>query len=82
MKCSYYHSMVDEKDTVVEKWLQKEGFIAVTGILETDGDYPRIVYIVYIEISYKMIDFTQETGRGSRAEEDVDLIILLENSQY
>jgi superfamily II DNA helicase RecQ len=29
-----------------------------------------------------MIDFAQETGRGGRAGEDVDSIILLEESVY
>jgi superfamily II DNA helicase RecQ len=80
--CPYYHSMVDEKDAAVEKWLQKEGFIAATGALGTGGDYPGIVYVVHIGVPYGMIDFAQETGRGGRAGEDVDSIILLEDSQY
>jgi len=80
--CPFYHSMVDEKDAAVEKWLQEEGFMAATGALGTGGDYPGIVYIVHIGVPYGMIDFAQETGRGGRAGEDVDSIILLEDSQY
>jgi superfamily II DNA helicase RecQ len=80
--CPFYHSLVDEKDAAVEKWLQQEGFIAATGALGTGGDYPGIVYVVHIGVPYGMIDFAQETGRGGRAGEDVDSIILLEDSEY
>jgi superfamily II DNA helicase RecQ len=80
--CPYYHSMVDEKDAAVEKWLQDAGFMAATGALGTGGDYPRIVYIVHIGVPYGMIDFAQETGRGGRAGEEVDSIILLEDGEF
>jgi superfamily II DNA helicase RecQ len=74
--------MVDEKDAAVEKWLQDAGFMAATGALGTGGDYPRIVYIVHIGVPYGMIDFAQETGRGGRAGEEVDSIILLEDGEF
>lgn len=80
--CPYYHSLTDEKDAAVEKWLEDEGFMAATGALGTGGDYPGIVFIVHIGLPYGMIDFAQETGRGGRAGEDVDSIILLEDSVY
>jgi superfamily II DNA helicase RecQ len=80
--CPYYHSLTDEKDAAVEKWLADEGFIAATGALGTGGDYAGIVYIVHLGLPYGMIDFAQETGRGGRAGEDVDSIILLEDSVY
>jgi hypothetical protein len=35
-----------------------------------------------ISVPYGIIDFAQETGRGGRAREDVDSIILLENAKY
>ena len=74
--------MVDEKDTAVKRWLAEEGFIAATGALGTGGDYAGIVYAVHIGVPYGMIDFVQETGRGGRAGEEVDSIILLEDSEY
>ncbi|PVH70961.1 hypothetical protein DL98DRAFT_597368 [Cadophora sp. DSE1049] len=46
------------------------------------NDYPGIVYGVHIGVPYGMIDFAQETGRGGRAGEDVDSIILLEDAEY
>jgi len=82
LNCPSYHSMIDEKDAAVEQWLQAEGFIAATGALGTGGDYPGIVYIVHIGVPYGMIDFAQETGRGGRAGEDVDSIILVEDLEY
>ncbi|KFX86057.1 hypothetical protein O988_09786, partial [Pseudogymnoascus sp. VKM F-3808] len=80
--CPHYHSMEDEKDAAVEEWLKGEGFIAATGALGTGGDYPGIVYVVHIGVPYGLIDFAQETGRGGRAGEEVDSIILLEDSKY
>ncbi|KAH7327553.1 P-loop containing nucleoside triphosphate hydrolase protein [Rhexocercosporidium sp. MPI-PUGE-AT-0058] len=80
--CPHYHSMVDEKDAAVEKWLKEAGFMAASGALGTGGDYPGIIYIVHIGVPYGMIDFAQETGRGGRAGEDVDSIILLEDAEY
>lgn len=80
--CPYYHSMVNKKDVAVKKWLRDTGFMAATRALGTGGDYPRIVYIVYIGVPYGIIDFAQETGRGGRAGKDVDSIILLEDSEY
>ncbi|KFZ12613.1 hypothetical protein V501_04123 [Pseudogymnoascus sp. VKM F-4519 (FW-2642)] len=74
--------MEDEKDAAVEEWLKGEGFIAATRALRTGGDYPGIVYVVHIGVPYGLIDFAQETGRGGRAREEVDLIILLEDSEY
>ena len=56
--------------------------MAATGALGTGGDYPRIVYIVHIGVPYGMIDFAQETGRGGRAGEEVDSIVLLEDAEY
>ncbi|KAH7383390.1 P-loop containing nucleoside triphosphate hydrolase protein, partial [Cadophora sp. MPI-SDFR-AT-0126] len=80
--CPHYYSMVDEKDAAVEKWLKEAGFMAATGALGTGGDYPGIVYIVHIGVPYGMIDFAQEIGRGGRAGEDVDSIVLLEDAEY
>lgn len=57
-------------------------FIAAASSLGTGGDYPGVIYIVHIGLPYGMIDFAQETGRGGRAGEDVDSIILLEDSAY
>lgn len=42
--------------------------LTTTRALGTRGDYPRIVYIVYISLLYSMIDFADEARRGSGAE--------------
>lgn len=80
--CPFYHSLSDEKDTAVKKWLEDKGFMAATGALGTGGDNPGIVYVVHIGLPYGMIDFAQESGQGGRAGEDVDSIILLEDLAY
>jgi superfamily II DNA helicase RecQ len=82
LSCPYYHSLTDDKDKAIDVWLKNEGFLAATGAVGTGGDYPGIVYIVHIGVPYGMIDFAQETGRGGRAGEDVDSIILLEDFEY
>ena len=60
--CPYYHSLTDEKDATIEKWLEDKGFIMATRALGTGGDYPGIVYIVHLGLPYSMINFAQETG--------------------
>ena len=62
LSCLYYYLLIDEKDTIIEKWLEDTGFIAATRALGTGGDYPGIMYIVYLGLPYSMINFTQETG--------------------
>jgi hypothetical protein len=54
----------------------------VTRVLRIGGNYLGIIYIVYIRVLYRLIDFAQETRRGSQAREEVDLIILLEDLEY
>jgi hypothetical protein len=41
-----------------------------------------VVYIVHLEVLYKLIDFAQESGHSRRNEKTVDLIILLDNKEY
>jgi superfamily II DNA helicase RecQ len=55
--CLFYYSLSDEKNAAIKKWLEDKGFIATTRALGTGGDYPGIVYIVYIGLPYSMIDF-------------------------
>jgi superfamily II DNA helicase RecQ len=57
--------------------MEKGGFCAATGALRTGVDFPGIVYIVYVRVPYRMIDFAQETGHRGRSGEAVDLIVLL-----
>ena len=78
----YYYLLINEKDTIIEKWLEDKGFIMATRALGIGGDYPGIVYIVYLGLLYSIIDFIQETRRGGQAGEDMDSIILLEDSIY
>ena len=44
-------------------------------------DFPGIIFILYIGILWSIIDYIQESGRGSRAGETIDSIILIEDGQ-
>ena len=61
LSCLYYYLLIDEKDTIIEKWLEDNGFIIATRVLGTGGNYPGIIYIMYLGLLYSIIDFTQET---------------------
>ena len=44
-------------------------------------DFPGIVFTLHADIPYGMIDFAQESGRGGRAGEDVDSVIVVEEGK-
>jgi hypothetical protein len=48
---------LDNKDKVIEEWLKKEGFLIAIKALRTGVDFLRVIYIVYIRILYRLIDF-------------------------
>ena len=58
LDCLFYYSLTKEKDIAIKKQLGDKGFIATTRALGTRGNYPRIMYIVYISLLYSMINFT------------------------
>ncbi|KAF2463574.1 uncharacterized protein BDR25DRAFT_245431, partial [Lindgomyces ingoldianus] len=41
-------------------------------------DYPRVVYILHVGMLWSIIDFAQESRRGGRAREEVNLVIVVE----
>jgi superfamily II DNA helicase RecQ len=81
-ECWYYHSMSDGKNNATERWLKNDSFITATETLETGVDFLRVVYIVHLEVLYRLIDFVQESGHGEKNKETVNLIILLDNKEY
>jgi len=48
-----------------------------TSALGTGVDIPGIVFILHVDIPWSMIDYAQESGRGGRAGEVVDSMILV-----
>lgn len=43
---------------------------------------PGIIYIVYLEAPYSIIDYTQETGHTGRARERITAIIIIEDKNW
>jgi superfamily II DNA helicase RecQ len=43
---------------------------------------PGIIYIVYLEVPYNIIDYTQETRRAGRAGERVTAVIIVEDKDW
>lgn len=53
----HYHSTSEGKDEALDAWLEKGGYITATGALGTGVDFPGIVYIVYVGVLYRLVDF-------------------------
>ena len=62
-------------------WVRYGGLIVATSALGTGVDFPGIVIILHVDLPYGMIDFAQESGRGGRAGEDVDSVVLVEQGK-
>jgi superfamily II DNA helicase RecQ len=77
LRYRFFHSISARKEETIVSWIENGGFCAATGALGTGVDFPGIVYIVYIGVPYRMIDFAQESGRGRQSSKAVDSIVLL-----
>jgi superfamily II DNA helicase RecQ len=55
--------------------------IVATSALGTGVDFLGIVFTLYVDIPYGMIDFVQESGRAGRTGEDVDSVVLIEEGK-
>ncbi|KAI9882030.1 MAG: hypothetical protein M1823_006233, partial [Watsoniomyces obsoletus] len=81
LECGYYHAEVLDRGTQLEQWLKDGGLIVATSALGTGVDFPGVVYILHVGMPWSMIDFAQESGRGGRAGERVDSVILVEKGE-
>ena len=77
LKSAHYHAGAVDNDERLQVWLNKGGLILAASALGTGVDYPRIVFVMHIDLPYGMIDFAQESGRAGRAGEDVDSVIVI-----
>jgi hypothetical protein len=81
LNCGYYHAEdVDRADRLAE-WAEGRGFIVATSALGTGVDFLGIVFILHMGMPWSMIDYAQESGRGGRAGEVVDSVILVEEGE-
>jgi superfamily II DNA helicase RecQ len=81
LECAYYHAGVPDRAERVEQWLKDGGLIVATSALGTGVDFPGVVYILHVGMPWSMIDYAQESGRGGRAGERVDSVILVEQGE-
>lgn len=79
--CAYYHAGVIERAERLQSWLEEGGLIAATSALGTGVDFPGIVFILHVGMPWSMTDFAQENGRGGRAGERVDSVIIVEKGE-
>jgi superfamily II DNA helicase RecQ len=79
--CAYYHAGVPDRAERLTRWLQKGGLMVATSALGTGVDFPGIVFILHVGMPWSMIDYAQESGRGGRAGERVDSVILVEHGE-
>ncbi|UPX19130.1 uncharacterized protein EKO05_0009402 [Ascochyta rabiei] len=81
--CAFYHAGVKDKEKAekLERWEQEGGLMVATSALGTSVDYLGIVYILHVGMLWSMIDYAQESGRGGRAGEAVDSVILVGHSK-
>lgn len=81
LDCGYYHAGVVDRAERLEGWLKEGGWIVATSALGTGVDFPGIVFILHVGMPWSMIDFAQESGRGGRAGERVDSVIVVEEGE-
>jgi superfamily II DNA helicase RecQ len=79
--CGHYHAGVVDRAERLEAWLKEGGLIVATSALGTGVDFPRIVLIVHVGMPWSMVDFAQESGRGGRAGEVVDSVLVVEQGE-
>lgn len=81
LNCGFYHAGVVDRAERLEAWLEDGGLIVATSALGTGVDFPGIIFILHVGMPWSMIDFAQESGRGGRAGELVDSVIIVEKGE-
>ena len=81
LECAYYHAGAVDNQERLDRWLDKGGLIVATSALGTGVVVPGVVFVLHTDVPYGMIDFAQESGRGGRAGEDVDSLIIVEEGR-
>ena len=79
--CAFYHAGDMDRARQLAQWLKSGGLIVATSALGTGVDFPGIVYVLHVGMPWSMIDFAQESGRGGRAGERVDSVVLVERGE-
>ena len=79
--CPFYKATATDKQELLEQWASGSGgWIVATGALGTGIDIPGVVYIIHLGRPYGLTSFMQQAGRGGRAGEISDSIVILPSS--
>lgn len=78
LQCPFYKARADHKSQVLQDWIEGPGgWIVATGALGTGINIEGIVYVIHIDRPYGLTSFVQQSGRGGRAGEISESIIIV-----
>jgi hypothetical protein len=78
MDCPFYKATATDKQELLEEWAGGSGgWMVATGALGTGIDIPGVVYIIHLGRPYGLTSFMQQAGRGGRAGEISDSMVIL-----
>jgi superfamily II DNA helicase RecQ len=81
MDWPFYKATATHKQELLTEWASGSGgWIVATGALGTGIDIAGVVYIVHLGRPYGLTSFMQQAGRGGRAGEISDSIVILPSS--
>jgi superfamily II DNA helicase RecQ len=81
MDWPFYKATATHKQELLTEWASSSGgWIVATGALGTGIDIASVVYIVHLGRPYGLTSFMQQAGRGGRAGEISDSIVILPSS--
>jgi len=60
----------------LERWTEEEGFLVATSALGTGMDFPRVVFVLHVDVPYGMLDFARESECAERAGKYADSAII------
>lgn len=83
LNCPFYKATATDKQELLEQWASGSGsggWIVATGALGTGINIARVLYVVHLGRPYGLTSFMQQAGRGGRAGEISDSIVILPSS--
>ena len=81
MGCPFYKATATDKQELLTEWAGGSGgWIVATRAFVTGIDIPGVVYIIHLGRPYGLTSFMQQAGRGGRAGEISDSVVILPSS--
>jgi len=80
VNCNVFYASTKNKDKVLKSW--KSGPLFATGSLGAGVNIKNVHWVFHLGLPYGLIHFDQESGRGGRAGEEVESLIMLTRTNY